>query len=71
MPKDLIRILILASLYVILGHLAFNEAVGNSIVTPVLFTSEGVALAFTLVFGPRMAVGVFLGQLILALTSGL
>ena len=71
MVRDFSRIIVLASLYVILGKFAFNESVDQSIITPVIFLSEGVALAFTLVFGPTMVAGVFLGQFILALTTDL
>lgn len=71
MLKDFSRIIVLASLYVILGKFAFDESVDQSIITSVIFLSEGVALAFTLVFGPTMVAGVFLGQFILALTTDL
>ncbi len=66
--KDLIRIIALAILYFLFGKIAFLAELKESIVVPVFFASEGVALAFTLVFGPRMAVGVFVGQFIFALT---
>ncbi len=66
--KDLFRIITLAILYVLFGKLAFLAEFKESLVVPVFFASEGLALAFTIVFGPRMAVGVFIGQLIFALT---
>jgi integral membrane sensor domain MASE1 len=66
--KDLFRIIALATLYFLFGKLAFLAELKESLVVPVFFASEGVALAFTLVFGPRMAVGVFVGQFIFALT---
>jgi integral membrane sensor domain MASE1 len=65
---DLIRIIALAILYFLFGKIAFLAELKESMVVPVFFASEGVALAFTLVFGPRMAIGVFIGQLIFALT---
>ena len=66
--KDLVRIIALAILYFLFGKIAFLAELKESMVVPVFFASEGVALAFTLVFGPRMAVGVFVGQFIFALT---
>lgn len=66
--KDLFRIIALATLYFLFGKLAFLAELKESLVVPVFFASEGVALAFTLVFGPRMVVGVFVGQFIFALT---
>ncbi len=66
--RDLVRIITLAILYVLFGKLAFLAEFKESLVVPVFFASEGLALSFTIVFGPRMAVAVFIGQLIFALT---
>jgi signal transduction histidine kinase/ActR/RegA family two-component response regulator len=61
----------LAVLYFIFGHLAFLISVSNGIVTPVFFAPEGIALAASILVGPRVWLGVFLGQLALALSRNL
>ena len=60
-----------AVLFFFFGHLSFLVQVGNVLVTPVLFASEGIALAFALRYGPGVWPGVFAGQLALALSRGL
>jgi PAS domain S-box-containing protein len=65
------RISLLAVLYFVFGHLSFLVHVDNVLVTPVLFASEGIALAFALRYGPGVWPGVFAGQLALALSRGL
>jgi diguanylate cyclase (GGDEF)-like protein len=62
--------LLLALLYVLLGRLTFGVSVEHSNVTSVVFTPEGVALAFAILFGPRVAWGVLVGQTILSIWSG-
>ncbi|MDX1668658.1 MAG: MASE1 domain-containing protein, partial [Limnobacter sp.] len=64
-------VLLTAFLYAFSGQLSFSAAVSNQIVTPVFFAAEGFALAAVLLFGPKMALGVFVGQLALALFNGL
>ena len=64
------KVLIVAVLYFMLGKFAFAISVSNGIVTNAPFFSEGVALASTIIFGYLNAIGVFLGQLVLAVTSG-
>lgn len=64
------KVLIVAILYFMLGKFAFAISVSNGIVTNAPFFSEGVALASTIIFGYLNAIGVFLGQLVLAVTSG-
>ena len=68
---DLARVVLLAALYVALGEWAFQFSVEANIVTNVLFLSEGLALGFTIRWGPQMWPGVFLGQLVLAVLNGL
>lgn len=63
--------LFLAVLYYALGALTLWLAAEFGIVTSLVFPAEGVALAFCILFGPRVAVGILLGQFLLALTSGL
>ena len=64
------RILAVAILYFLLGKLAFAISVSNGIITNVPFFAEGIGLAATILFGYINAVGVFVGQLVLAMTSG-
>lgn len=66
----IVRVLIVAVLYFMFGKFAFAISVSNGIVTNAPFFSEGVALASTILFGYFNAVGVFLGQFVLAITSG-
>lgn len=53
------------------GWLAFAGSVSHHIVTLVVFGAEGLALGCVLRWGSWAALGVFLGQLGLALTTGL
>jgi signal transduction histidine kinase len=63
--------LILAIAYALTGRLSFLAQVDNVLVTPVFFLPEGIALAFSLRFGPGIWPGIFFGQLALALHQGL
>ncbi|HAN78372.1 MAG TPA: hypothetical protein DCQ31_11710 [Bacteroidales bacterium] len=65
------KLIAVAFLYFILGKMSFMLSVSNGIVTNVPFFSEGIGLSFSILFGNVMAIGVFFGQLILALSSGL
>lgn len=62
--------LVLAAAYVLLGRLTFAVSVEHSNVTSVVFAPEGIALAFAIMFGRRVAWGVLIGQTILSLWSG-
>jgi len=62
---DLLRTLLVALLYYVAGELSFAVSRENSIVTVVIFFAEGFALGSVLLFGRKMALGVFLGQLFL------
>ncbi|GEM_PF-1030242 len=64
-------IAMVAFLYFLSGKLSLYLSVENTIVTLAIFFAEGVSLAAVLIYGIRVWVGVFLGQLLLALTSGL
>jgi len=66
-----IAIAFTAIAYFLLGKLSFLLANEHNIVTVVIFASEGVALASILYFGRSMAIGIFLGQFILALSGGM
>ena len=65
------RIVLLALLYVVFGQLVFALDTQTSIVTPLFFIPEAIALAFVLLYGRSMAIGVFSGQLLLALSAGI
>lgn len=65
------RIALLAVLYLVFGHVSFLPLVQNVLVTPAVFYSEGIALAFALWYGAWVWPGIFLGQLALAVTRGL
>lgn len=70
-PRNVaVAALILAAAYLILGRLTFAVSVEYSNVTSVVFAPEGVALAFAVAFGPRVAWGVLLGQALLSIWSG-
>ena len=67
----LLRVALLATLYFISGQASFFLSVSYSVVTLVIFAAEGFALAFVILWGESLCVGVFLGQLVLALVNGL
>jgi diguanylate cyclase (GGDEF)-like protein len=62
--------MVLAISYVLLGRLTFAVSVEHSNVTSVIFAPEGIALAFCILFGRRVAWGVFLGQTVLSIWTG-
>lgn len=61
---------VLAAGYVIFGRLTFALSVDYGNVTSVVFIPEGIALAFCIRYGSRVAGGIFVGQTILSLWSG-
>lgn len=63
-------IFILALGYFLLGHLAFLMVISEGSATSVAFLPEGMALAFTILFGPRVVPGIFIGQLFLTISLG-
>lgn len=67
----MIQLLVLAVLYFVFGHISFLLSVSHFIVTPVFFVAEGIALAAAILLGRKVWPGIFLGQLALALSSGL
>lgn len=67
----LAQILVLALFYFAAGQASFTIAVSSGIVAPVVFAAEGFALAATILLGPRVWPGVFLGQFVLAASNGL
>ncbi len=62
--------MVVALAYFFLGHVSLLAVSSHGIVTPTIFLPEGAALAAGILIGPRIASGVFLGQLLLALSRG-
>jgi len=65
-----LKILGVGVLYFLLGKFAFAISVSNGIVTNAPFFAEGVGLAATILLGYFSAIGIFVGQFVLAVTSG-
>lgn len=63
--------LLLGAAYLLLGQFAFSMAVRDANITCQAFFPEGVSLVCIILFGPRVAPGIFLGQLVLAQWTGL
>lgn len=63
--------LLLALAYFALGQIAFSLEFLDSKIPSQVFFPEGVALVFVILFGPRVVLGVLLGQFMLAHMSGL
>ena len=65
-----VRLIILMSvLYYATGELSFILLSGENIINLGVFIPEGIALAFALYYGKSIVIGIFIGQLILALTN--
>jgi len=62
----IIQTFLMALIYFISGRISFLLSPENSIVTIVIFTAEGFALAGILIYGKKMWLGILLGQLCLA-----
>lgn len=69
--SSVVLTLVLGLIYFGLGQIAFSLEVRDFNITSQVFFPEGAALAFVIVFGPRVALGIFLGQFVLAHLSGL
>ena len=59
----------MALVYFIAGKFSLFLSDSHDFISIVLFASEGFALAGVILFGPRLWFGIFIGQLILALSS--
>lgn len=70
LAQTLLLSVVLAAGYFIFGRLTFAVSVNYGNVTSVVFIPEGIALAFCILFGARVAGGIFVGQTILSLWSG-
>lgn len=65
------RMLLLALAYFLAGQASLSLSVSHGIITMVVFTAEGLALAAAILWGPRIWPGVFLGQFALAASQEL
>lgn len=63
--------LLLAIIYFVAGELSFSLTVSHSIITLIVFTAEGFALAAVILLGLRIIPGIFIGQLLLGLNNNL
>ncbi len=68
---SLLIIFILGLLYFLLGKFAFLFAISYETVTSAIFLSEGVALAFILLYGRKVWPGIFIGQMLLGISTSL
>jgi signal transduction histidine kinase len=68
-PASIIIILTMTLLYFLTGKISLSIASENQIITIAIFAAEGFALAGVLIFGRKVLPGIFLGQLLLALSE--
>jgi len=61
----------LVILYVMLGQLTFSTSLELGNVSQIMYAPKGVALAFSILFGARVAPSMLIGQTILSCWSGL
>ncbi|GMV98931.1 MAG: hypothetical protein AMXMBFR84_00710 [Candidatus Hydrogenedentota bacterium] len=64
------RILLLALLYLVFGRICFSLGTIHENISMVVYVPEGISLAFGILYGPRMAWGVLLGEFLLVQSSG-
>jgi PAS domain S-box-containing protein len=64
-------IFLLAFLYFFVGKFAFILSIDRSLISTIAFFSEGIALAFVILFGYRVVIGSFVAILLLGLTEDL
>jgi signal transduction histidine kinase len=70
----LIKTVIMALMYFLAGKLIFSisdNSLNNLVVSIVVFLPEGIALAGAILFGKSVWIGIFIGQLLLALSVGI
>ena len=68
-PMDLsylIKVFLIAILYFLAGNISVAISPENSIVTIIVFSAEGIALASAILFGKRIWIAVLIGQFLLA-----
>jgi diguanylate cyclase (GGDEF)-like protein len=71
LETTLFKNIVMAILYFSMGKLSFMAFSQDMIVTMAAFIPEGFALAGVLIFGRSILPGIFLGQFILGLSSGM
>ena len=69
--KNITFTILFALLYFITGEISFTLETTTSFETLSIFIPEGVALASIMLFGRKVVGGIFLGQVLLSLSSGL
>ena len=69
--NNYLKIILMATIYFIAGKISFAISHDSTIVTIVIFMAEGFALAAVLLYGRSLWIGIFIGQFILALSSGM
>lgn len=67
MLRDAVRVLVIAIAYAVTGRIGLQFA-GPSDLPTVIWPPSGIALAGTLLWGPRAAIGIALGQAAVAVT---
>ncbi len=66
-----IKIFFIALAYYLMGSFSLALSPENSIVTIVVFSAEGIALAAAILFGKRVWLAILIGQFLLAYTNGM
>jgi signal transduction histidine kinase len=69
--KYLIRTLIIVFAYFLSGMISFAISPENDIVTVVIFSAEGIALASAIIYGKRVWLAIFIGQFFLVYYNGM
>lgn len=64
-------IFLLTFLYFFVGKFAFILSIDRSLISTIAFFSEGIALAFVILFGYRVVIGLFIAVLLLGISEGL
>ena len=71
LQQDVLLAIALALIYFISGKASLSFSVSHEIATLVVFAAKGFALAGTILYGKNISYGIFIGQLLLALSNGL
>jgi len=66
-----IRTFFIALAYFLAGMISFSISPENAIVTIVIFSAEGIALASAILYGKQVWVGILIGQFFLAFYNGM
>jgi len=64
------KIFLLSTLYYFTGKLSLSFSQDEGLITIVYFVAEGIALASVLLYGRNMWLGIFIGQFLLAIDTG-